>query len=112
MSYQGPDRRRHRVFITRNTEYHVRDGVCVAVRDRDGQRFRPAHIALNLKIQGAVRTGPEGRTLPDGEVPRVGAGIYFTREDADGHEQHIVTSKVERIDRPEKRVVLSYPSLR
>ena len=32
--YRGPERRRHRVFVTRNTEYHFRDGFCIAVRDR------------------------------------------------------------------------------
>ncbi len=32
--YAGPDRRRHRVYVTKNTEYHFRDGFCVAVRDR------------------------------------------------------------------------------
>ena len=32
--YRGTERRRHRVYMTRNTEYHFRDGVCVAVRDR------------------------------------------------------------------------------
>ena len=25
-AYEGTERRRHRVYITRNTEYHVRDG--------------------------------------------------------------------------------------
>ena len=30
MSYEGPERRIHRVFVTRNTEYHVRQDRCVA----------------------------------------------------------------------------------
>jgi hypothetical protein len=112
MSYEGAERRRHRVFVTRNTEYHVRDDVCVAIRDRQAQRFRAAHIALNLKLQGAVKIGRHGLPLPDSEAPRVGSAIYFTREDADGREQQIVTSRIERIDRPEKRDVLSYPQAR
>jgi hypothetical protein len=112
MSYQGSDRRRHRVFITRNTEYHVRDDVCVAIRDRQARKFRGAHLALNLKIQGAVRIGQNGLALPDSEAPRVGAAIYFTREDPDGRERQIVTSRVERIDRPEKRDVIQYPPAR
>jgi hypothetical protein len=28
--YAGIERRRHRVFLTRNTEYHFRDGICVS----------------------------------------------------------------------------------
>ncbi|AKT40500.1 hypothetical protein [Chondromyces crocatus] len=110
LGYEGPERRRHRVFITRNTEYHVRDGVCVAVRDRNGKRFRASHIALDLRLEGAVCSGPHGLPMPDCDGPRVGASIYFTRPDGDGHEQHVVTSRVEQIDRPEKRIVLSYPS--
>ena len=34
MRYSGADRRVHQVFVTRNTEYHVRSGLCVGVRDR------------------------------------------------------------------------------
>lgn len=112
MSYQGQERRRHRVFVTRNTEYHLRDGICVAVRDRDAKRFRSAHIALNLKLQGAVKTAPNGMNQPDSDGPRVGAAIYFTRETSDGREHHIVTSRIERIDRPEKSIVQLYPGER
>ena len=110
MNYAGTERRRHRVFITRNTEYHLRDDVCVAVRDRDARKFRSAHIALNLKLQGAVRVQPNGMVVPEPNSPRVGAAIYFTHGDADGMQRQIVTSRVERIARPEKRDVLSYPS--
>jgi hypothetical protein len=112
MNYQGAERRRHRVFVTRNTEYHFRDDICVAIRDREARQFRAAHIALNLALQGAVKVQENGMALPDNEKPRVGAPIYFTREDPDGREHHIVTSRVERIDRPEKRDVLQYPRLR
>jgi hypothetical protein len=112
MSYQGPERRRHRIFVTRNTEYHVRDDICVAVRDRDGKRFRPSHIAMHLRLQGAVKTSPNGTSMPDTDGPRVGAAIYFTRQDPDGGEHHIVTSRVESIERPEKSVVKQYPRSR
>lgn len=112
MIYQGKERRRHKVFVTRNTEYHLRDDICVAVRDRLARRFRGAHIALNLKLQGAVRIGECGRAMPDQGDPRVGAPIYFSREDMDGNEQHIVTSRVEQIVRPDKGDVQLYPPQR
>jgi hypothetical protein len=113
MNYQGAERRRHRVFITRNTEYHFRDDVCVAIRDREARGFRGAHVALNLRLQGAVNICQNGLALPDDKgEPRVGAPIYFTREDPDGRERQIVTSRVERIDRPIKRDVLQYPAPR
>jgi hypothetical protein len=109
MSFIGADRRKHRVFITRNTEYHLRDDICVAVRDRQARTFRPAHIALNLKLQGAVRVNPNGIAIPEPNSPRVGAAIYFTQADPDGLERQIVTSRVERIERPQKKDVLLYP---
>ena len=110
MDYTGTERRRHRVFITRNTEYHVRDNICVAVRDRAARKFRPAHLALHLKLQGAVRINPNGVVIPEPQNARIGAPIYFTQMDQDGMERQIVTSRVERIERPEKTTVLQYPS--
>lgn len=110
MNYTGTERRRHRAFITRNTEYHVRDEICVAVRDRAAKRFRPAHLALHLKLQGAVRINPNGVVVPEPRNARVGAPIYFTQMDPDGQERQVVTSRVERIERPEKGTVLQYPS--
>ncbi|WP_437683230.1 hypothetical protein [Sorangium sp. So ce131] len=110
MSYTGTERRRHRVFITRNTEYHVRDDVCVAVRDRAARKFRTAHLALHLKLQGAVRINENGVVIPEPNNARVGAPIYFTQADPDGLERQIVTSRVERIERPERQLVQQYPS--
>jgi hypothetical protein len=108
MSFQGNDRRRHRVYVTRNTEYHLRDGVCVAVRDRMSNRFRPAHIALNLKLQGGVKMFDNGAVVPNVAEPRVGDAIFFTLPSIDGHDRQIVTSRVEKIDRPAKRDVQLY----
>jgi hypothetical protein len=109
MNFTGNERRRHRVFITRNTEYHLRDGICVAVRDRHGRKLRAAHIALNLKLQGAVTVRPNGMVLPELTSPRIGDAIYFTQRDADGIERQIVTSRVERIERPAKVELQYYP---
>jgi hypothetical protein len=46
MSYQGSDRRRHRLIVTRNTEYHLKDDLCVAVRDRNTKKWQVGHIAV------------------------------------------------------------------
>ena len=113
MGYQGVERRRHRVYVTRNTEYHLRDGVCVAVRDRRSQSFRSAHIALNLKLEGVVKTYSNGAVLPHAAEPAVGDAIYFNERGMDGHDdRQIVTSRLEKIDRPSKHDVMSYPELR
>ena len=111
MSYQGAERRRHRVYVTRNTEYHLRDGVCVAVRDRQSRSFRNAHIALNLKLEGVVKTYSNGAVLPYAAEPAVGDAIYFNEPVPDGDDRQIVTSRLERIDRPSKMDVMSYPEL-
>ena len=48
------ERRRHKVFVTRNTEYHFRDRLCVAVRDRRTGDFLPGHLALKRELAGGV----------------------------------------------------------
>lgn len=110
MGYQGRERRRHKVYVTRNTEYHVRDGVCVAVRDRRSRSFRAAHIALNLKLEGGVRIYSNGALIPNVENPDVGDAIFFTHVGPDGETKQIVTSRLEKIDRPPKTTVALYPA--
>lgn len=111
MSYKGNERRIHKVYFTRNTEYHIKDGVCVAVRDRLSNKFRPAHIALNLRLEGGVKIYPNGAVVPNIEQPGVGDAIFFNQLCVDGEYRQIVTSRLEKIDRPPKRDVLSYPRL-
>lgn len=111
MSYQGSERRIHKVYVTRNTEYHVRSGVCVAVRDRNGGGFHTAHIALSLKMEGAVRIYSNGGVIPHASDPEPGDSIYFTYRRPDGEERQIVTSRLLSVERPAKTVVSSYPSV-
>jgi hypothetical protein len=112
MEKQGSERRIHKVYITRNTEYHLRNEVCVAVRDRKSRSFRPAHIALNLRLEGGVKIFANGALIPNIKRPEVGDAIFFTRVDMGGDEKQIVTSRVEQIDRPSKRDVMLYPGKR
>jgi hypothetical protein len=105
MSYEGPERRRHRVYVTRNTEYHLRDGVCVAVRDRASRRFRPGHIAVDLRLEGGVKIYANGACVPNVADPAPGDAILFTVRD----DRQIVTSRIESIERPSKRDVAAYP---
>jgi hypothetical protein len=106
MSYEGPDRRRHRVYVTRNTEYHLRDGVCVAVRDRETRRFKPGHLAVSLRLQGAVKLSAAGACAPCFGDPGPGDAIFFTVQG----DRQIVTSRIEAVVRPTKRDVSAYPS--
>ena len=109
MSYQGTERRRHRIYVTRNTEYHLRDGVCVAVRDRHTNTFRDAHVAINLKVEGGVRLFPNGAAVPNVPQPGVGDALFFSQNLGPTAPRQIVTSRIERIARPSKEDVQAYP---
>ncbi|HEY1959687.1 MAG TPA: hypothetical protein VGH28_28955 [Polyangiaceae bacterium] len=105
--YPGPERRHHRVLVTRNSEYHCRDGVCVAVRDRSTHRFVAEHPALGKRISGGLRFNDNGgidSITQDSEV-KLGEQVCFT---ADGEERTIITSPLSAIERPPKDVVARY----
>jgi hypothetical protein len=105
--YGGPERRRHRVYLTRNTEYHLRDGFCVAVRDRRTGDFLQGHLALQRRVHGGLKFFPDGGIAPNAGEPRQGESLYFA---ADGRD--LVTSALEGVERPAKEVVGAYPSSR
>src|SRR3974390_2356802 len=82
-AYRGTERRRHRVYMTRNTEYHFRDGVCIAVRDRRTGDFLHGHLALCRTVQGGIRFFPSGAIVPNAGEPRPGESIYFANGERD-----------------------------
>ncbi len=110
-SYEGPERRRHTVFVTRNTEYHLRDGVCVAVRDRSSKRWAEGHMALRLRMEGAVRMHSNGALIPVFNRPDAGDALFFSYRTPEGEDRQLVTSRIEAVDRPRKADVNSYPPL-
>jgi hypothetical protein len=104
MKYTGPERRVHCVYVTRNTEYHLEENVCVAVRDLlDGSSWCPEHPAIGRILEGSLRY-QKGGVIPLADFPRVGDAIYFRRGERD-----LVTSRVQRIERPERSLVAQYP---
>jgi hypothetical protein len=102
-SYRGPDRRVHRLYVTRNTEYHFRGEVCVAVRDRRTGRWLDAHLAVQRKLTGGVKFHANGVAVPSCASPKIGEALYF---DEEGRE--LITSLLSSIERPAKQVVESY----
>lgn len=108
-NYEGQERRRHRVYVTRNTEYHFRDGYCVAVRDRRTGDFLHGHLALRRRTVGGLRFFLNGAIVPNPGEPREGEALYFALSDKE-EGRDLVTSPVERIVRPSKELVLAYPS--
>ena len=103
MSIQVSDRRIHRVFVTRNTEYHVRRDRCIAVRDRTSGRWHETHRALFQRITGAVRLLGNGSLTVKEALPDAGESLLFEgREGA-------LTSPVVAVERPEFELVMKYP---
>jgi hypothetical protein len=106
-AYAGPERRRRRVYVTRNTEYHVEDGTCVAVRDRRTREFMDGHLALERRVEGALKFFRNGSIAPNPGEPKPGESIYFARDGRD-----LVTSPLESVERPDKATADGYPSRR
>ncbi len=107
-SYRGPERRHHRVLVTRNSEYHCRDGVCVAVRDRRTNQFVARHSAIGKRISGGLRFNQSGgiESATMGTDPKLGDQVCFA---ADGNEDRtVITSPLSAIERPPKDVVQTY----
>ncbi len=103
MGYTGPDRRIHRVFVTRNTEYHVRKDTCVGVRNRENGEWLRRHFALNLPVAGAIRFFESGAMTANPGLPQIGESIYF---ETLGHD--LVTSSVVSVERPRADVISQY----
>ena len=91
------NRRRHRVFRTKYTEYHLRDDECVGVRDRDSGRWSRDHAALRLH---AIQIPPMG----EGDS-WIGRRLQFWGRIAD-----VLTSPVISIGRPELQSLQGYVS--
>jgi hypothetical protein len=103
MAYAGPERRIHRVYVTRNTEYHVRRGTCVGVRDRESGEWLQTHFALNLCVTGAIRFFDSGAMTATSGLPKIGESMYF---EASGRD--LVTSSVVSVERPKRTLIERY----
>lgn len=112
MSWTGSERRRHRVIVTRNTEYHLKEDVVVAVRDRGSKRWCEGHLAVSLRVEGGVRIFDNGAVVPSLEGPQPGDAMYFTYKSESGHARQLITSKIEAVERTPKKDVLAYATLR
>jgi hypothetical protein len=102
-AYTGPDRRKNRVFVTKNTEYHFRGDLCVAVRDRRSNKWLPSHLAIGRRLSGGVHFHKNGAAVPVVDLPAVGEALYFAD---DGRE--LITSAVCGLERPTREVMKSY----
>lgn len=104
-SYAGPERRKNRVFVTKNTEYHFRGERCVAVRDRRSKKWLPSHLAVGRRLSGGVHFHKNGAAVPVCDGPSLGEALYFADE---GRE--LITSAVCGLERPPRDVASTYAS--
>jgi hypothetical protein len=93
------------MFVTRNTEYHFRDAMCIAVRDRRTGEWLPGHLALRRELFGSIKFFLNGSILPHPGEPRVGESLFFG---SGGRE--LITSPLQGIERPPRELVADYPS--
>jgi hypothetical protein len=91
------DRRRHRLFVTRHTEYHLRSDECVGVRDRESGQWVRHHAALRLR---AVRLPPRGH-----DHAWLGSRLQFWGRGTD-----VLTSPVVAVGRPARESIDAYVS--
>ena len=98
------ERRQHKMYVTRNTEYHFRGQVCVAVRDRNSGRWLESHLAVNRRLCGGVSFLGKGRIAAACRPPEIGEALYF----GDGRGRELVTSQLCSVTRPEKSALAQY----
>lgn len=103
MGYVGRDRRIHKIFVTRNTEYHIRRNLCVGVRDRRSGEWMHGHLALRSRVSGGLTFLSEGGVRASDGLPDVGESLFFIATGRD-----LVTSPVVRIDRPVRDIIGDY----
>lgn len=99
------ERRRNKMFVTRNTEYFLSDGICIAVRDRRTEAWLEGHLAVGRVLSGGVRVLANGEAIPVKDSPQVGEALYFSEG---GRE--LITSVLCSVERPPREVALQYAS--
>lgn len=95
------ERRRHKRYVTNNTEYHMRGDMCVAVRNRQTGTWLARHDALGTRLVGGLARTAHGFALSLAGEP--GASLWFKRKGLD-----VVTSAVEQVNRPPRSAILHY----
>lgn len=93
------------LYVTHNTEYHTRDGVCIGVRDRRTGQWVAQHRALGHKMSGALHTPRSPEEFPFRREPEPGDQVVFDN----GKKHHVITSELERVTRPPRELVNVYP---
>ena len=111
--YAGPERRRNRVLVTCNSEYHCRDGSCVAVRDRRTGQFVADHQAIGKRMTGGMRITPDGGIAGVSRPEALLEGEQLCFSSCNGDLDHdVITSPLVSVERPPRDVANRYDHLR
>ena len=104
--HEGHDheRRKHRVCITGNTEYHLHDNVCVAVKDLATGQFVEEHAAIGKELVGGINMAAEVVAPNDPHAVEPGDCLCFQS----GKRSPLLTSRMVGSRRPSKDTVLKY----
>ena len=112
-AYAGPERRKNRVLVTSNSEYHCRDGSCVAVRDRRTGELLRGHPAIGKQMTGGMRIEPDGGIAGVSRPEALLEGEKLCFSSCDGDLDHdLITSPLLAIERPPKDMASRYEELR
>jgi len=103
MTLAATDRRIHQIFVTRNTEYHLRRDRCVAIRDRHTGDWRDDPRALFRRVSAAVTLLENGSLMVRESLPHEGESLLFEGENG------ALTSPVLCIERPSFSLAVCYP---
>jgi hypothetical protein len=99
------EKRRHRMYVTRNTEYHLKDDICVAVRKTTTGDWLMQGKALGARLVGTVTNIPcKCNRFTTTLFPEIGDNLLLLS--AAG--QDIVTTRVRSIERPPKKALKYY----
>ncbi len=111
--YSGPERRKNLVLVTSNSEYHCRDGSCIAVRDRRTGEFVRGHHAIGKRMTGGMRIEPDRGFIGVSRPEALLKGEQLCFSSCDGDLSHdVITSPLLAIERPPKDVASRYEELR
>ena len=69
----------YRVFLTKNSEYHVRSGICLSVRDRRTGAWFAEHEAIGLPLSDVYADGRDDVRVA--AMPVVGEPLSFQLQD-------------------------------
>ena len=92
----------HRVYVTENSEYHLCEEICIAVRDLTSHKWLQKHVALGQKVVGGIARSIRGGLKSHQGEPHLGEQMCFSED--------VLTSCLQDIRTPSPTTVDSYPA--